>query len=234
MMGGPAKVLEEAGKAFDRKEYQWSAELASLLVTRDTQDMPAREAKAKAFVELAIPQTNPNWRSWYLTAANELRNIFPRATTSAVGGGLTSPGIVEALPYETWVSQWSLRLKAEETIANNVHQSMGFFFQPAAKNQTTEGFVLRVRRGVAELIATGPDRKDVAALSAFYIEMDKATEGKLIHADVAGKDYDFDKVLPEQMANGNIKVYGGKPEQVVAFFNLFDRLPATMQPLAVR
>jgi alkyl sulfatase BDS1-like metallo-beta-lactamase superfamily hydrolase len=234
MMGGPAKVLDEAGKAFDRKEYQWSAELATLLVTRDPQDMLAREAKAKAFVELAIPQTNPNWRSFYLTASNELRNIFPRADTTAVGGGLTSPGIVEALPYELWVGQWSLRLKAEDTIANNVHQSMGFFFQPAAKNQTTEGYVLRVRRGVAELIATGPDRKEVAAVSDFYIEMDKATESKLIYADVAGKDYNFDKVLPELMAIGTIKVHGAKPEQVTAFFNLFDRLPATMQPLAVR
>ncbi|HEV7767628.1 MAG TPA: alkyl sulfatase dimerization domain-containing protein [Thermoanaerobaculia bacterium] len=113
MMGGPAKVLDEANKAFSRKEYQWSAELATLLVTRDPQNQPAREAKAKAFMELATPQTNPNWRSWYLTAANELRNIFPRADTSAVAGGLTSPGIVDALPYETWVSQWSLRLKAE-------------------------------------------------------------------------------------------------------------------------
>ena len=234
MMGGPAKVLDEAGKAFDRKEYQWSAELAAFLVTRDPQDMAASEAKAKAFVELAIPQTNPNWRSWYLTAANELRNIFPRADTSAVGGGLTSPGIVAALPYQTWVSQWSLRLKAEETIANNVHQTMGFFFQPAATNQTTEGYVLRVRRGVAELITTGADRKDLAAVAPFYIEMDKATESKLIYADVAGKNYDFDKKLPELMAIGAIKVYGGKPEQVTAFFNLFDRLPITMQPLAVR
>jgi alkyl sulfatase BDS1-like metallo-beta-lactamase superfamily hydrolase len=234
MMGGPAKVLDEANKAFGRKEYQWSAELATLLVTRDPQDMPAREAKAKAYVELAIPQTNPNWRSWYLTAANELRGIFPRATTSAVGGGLTSPGIVEALPYQTWISQWSLRLKAEETIANNVHQSMGFFFQPSAPNQTTEGFVLRVRRGVAEMIATGSKREDVIAISPFYIEMNKETESKLIRADVAGKDYDFNKVLPEQLALGNIKVYGGSNDQVIAFFSLFDRLPVTMQPLAVR
>ncbi len=54
----------------------------------------------------------------------------------------------------------------------------------------------------------------------------------VIRADVAGKDYNFDKV-PELMAIGAIKVQrdAGAGD---SFLNLFDRLPATMQPLAVR
>jgi alkyl sulfatase BDS1-like metallo-beta-lactamase superfamily hydrolase len=72
-------------------------------------------------MKLAEPQTNPNWRNWYLVAANELRGIFPKADSSAVAGGLTSPGIVDALPYGTWVNQWTLRLKAEETIRANTN-----------------------------------------------------------------------------------------------------------------
>jgi alkyl sulfatase BDS1-like metallo-beta-lactamase superfamily hydrolase len=232
MMGGRDKVLAEANAAFGRNEYQWSAEMASLLVTMNPQDVPAREAKAKAFTELAVPQTNPNWRNWYLVAANELRGIFPRPDTSAVKGGLTSPGIVDALPYETWVSQWSLRLKAEDTIAANVHQSMGFYFAPAAPNQQSEGYVLKVRRGVAELISTGPNRSSVAAVSPFFIEMDKSTESMLIYADVP--DRPFDQVLTLLMGKGAIKVNGGTPDQVRAFFALFDKAPQTLPPLAAR
>lgn len=234
LMGGRDKVLSEARAAFGRKEYQFSAELASMLVTRDPQDKPAREAKAKAFMELAVPQTNPNWRNFYLTAANELRGIFPRVDTPAFAGGLTAAGIVEAMPYEDWVSQWSLRLKAEETITANVHRSLGFYFGPAAPNQTSQGYVLRVRRGVAEMIATGSNRAAVGAAASLVIEMDKAAQAALVHADVAGKDYKFPKVLAELMAAGRIKVSGGTPAEVLAFFALFDRSLVTQPVLSAR
>ena len=234
LMGGRDKVLAEARAAFRRKEYQFSAELATLLVTRNPQDKLAREAKAHAFMELAAPEVNPNWRNWYLTAANELRGIFPREDTPAFAGGLTAAGIVEAMPYEDWVSQWSLRLKAEETIGANVHRSLGFYFGPAASNQTSEGYALRVRRGVAELISTGTDRAAVGAASKLYLEMDKAAQSALVHADVAGKDYKFPQVLAELMAAGRIKVNGGTPAEVMSFFALFDRPPATQPVLAAR
>jgi hypothetical protein len=94
--------------------------------------------------------------------------------------------------------------------------------------------VLRVRRGVAELISTGSERKDVNAISQLSIEMDKAAESALIHADVAGKDYQFNKKLAELMAGGAVKVHGGTPVEVLSFFNLFDRLPETMPSLAGR
>ncbi|HEY0372933.1 MAG TPA: alkyl sulfatase dimerization domain-containing protein [Thermoanaerobaculia bacterium] len=223
LMGGRDKVLSESRAAYDRNEYQFAAELASMLVTRDPQDKDAREVKARAYMRLAEPQTNPNWRNWYLTAANELRGIFPRPTTSALGGGLTAPGIVEAMPYSDWVAQWSLRLKAEETIAKNVHRDLGFYFGPAASNQTSQGYVLRVRRGVAELISTGNDRAAMAAASKLWIEMDKPAQIELVRADVAGKDYNFPKALGDLMAAGAIKVTGGTPADVQSFFALFDR-----------
>ena len=234
LMGGRDKVLAEARTAFGRKEYQFSAELASLLVTKDPQDKAAREAKAKAFTELAVPQTNPNWRNWFLVAANELRGIFPRPDTAAVSGGLTSPGIVDALPYATWVNQWSLRLKAEETIQGNVNRTLGFYFAPAEANQEWQGYVIDVRRGVAEVSITGPLRESVASRAKLYIEMDKKTESALIWADVAGKDRPFEKILAELMEKGAVKVYGGQPDDVLAFFALFDRAPETLPPLAAR
>lgn len=234
LMGGREKVLSEANAAYDRKEYQFSAELASMLVTRDPQDKPAREAKAKAFMALAAPELNPNWRSWYLTAANELRGIFPRESTPAFAGGLTAPGIVAAMPYADWMSQWSLRLKAEVTIGSNVHRDLGFYFGPAASNQTPAGYVLRVRRGVAEMISTGSGRAQLEAASKLYLEMDKDAQVALVHADVAGTGYKFPQVLGELIAAGRIKVHGGTAAEAMSFFALFDRPPATQPVLAAR
>ena len=234
LMGGPEKVLAEAKAAFARKEYQFSAELANLLVTRDPQDAPAREAKASAFMELATPQTNPNWRNWYLTAANELKGIMPRSDTPAFAGGLTAPGIVAAMPYSDWVSSWSLRLKAEETIAKNIHRSLGFYFGPAASNQTSEGFALRVRRGVAEMVSTGSDRAKLGEAAQIVLEMDKDTQVQLVNANVAGSGYEFPKKLAELIATGKIKVHGGSAADAESFFQLFDRPPAYQPVLAAR
>jgi len=228
------KLMQNASVAIVNGQYQWAAELANILVTADPSDQAARDVKASAFMKLAEPQTNPNWRSWYLTAANELRNIFPRADTPAFKGGLTAPGIVDAMPYDMWVSQWSLRLKADVTIPNNTDRYLGFYFGPAASNETSQGFVLHIRRGVAEMISTGTDRAAVAAVSKLYIEMDKATQSLLVHADVAGKDYNFPQVLGELMAAGRIKVNGGTAADVESFFALFDRPPATQPVLAAR
>jgi len=231
---GPDKLLTNANNAMAAGQYQWAAELANLMVTANPKDQTARDIKAAAYMKLAEPPTNPNWRSWYLTAANALKNIFPRETTPAFKGGLTAPGIVDAMPYTDWVSQWSLRLKAETTIANNVDRMLGFYLGPASPNQTGQGYVLHIRRGVAEMISTGSDRAAVGAMSKLWIELDKPSQSALVYADVAGTDYKFPQVLNDLMATAKIKVNGGTNADVSSFFALFDRPPATQPVLAYR
>jgi alkyl sulfatase BDS1-like metallo-beta-lactamase superfamily hydrolase len=233
-MIGADKLHTSIDLALVNGQSQWAAEMANLLVTANPKDQAARNQKASAFMKLAEPELNPNWRNWYLTAANELRNIFPRADTPAFAGGLTAPGIVAAMPYDDWVGQFSLRLKAEETIAGNVNRKMGLYLGPASPNQTAQGYVLDVRRGVAELISTGSDRGEVAVVSPFYIEMSKDTQVQLVNANVAGKDYNFPTVLSGLLASGAIKVNGGTQANVESFFALFERPPATQPVLAAR
>ncbi|HEV7240900.1 MAG TPA: alkyl sulfatase dimerization domain-containing protein [Thermoanaerobaculia bacterium] len=215
-------------------EYQWAAELASLAVTANPNDQAARDQKAAAFMKLAEPQTNPNWRNWYLTGANALKNIFPTPQTPAFAGGLTAPGIVAAMPYDDWVGYWPLRLKAETTIQGNVNRMMGISFGPSAANQSPEGYVMHVRRSVAEVISTGADRAELAKISPFFIEMSKATQTKLVYADVAGKDYNFPTVLSQLIDSGEIKVNGGTKTDVTSFFAMFERPPATQPVLVAR
>lgn len=230
LMGGRDKVLDEARKAYGRKEYQWSAELATLLVTRDPKDQVARTEKAQAYVALAVPELNPNWRNFYLTAAMELDGALK--DHRAIPGGLVAPGIVEALPYGNWVNQWTWRLKAEETIKGNVNRSLGFWFTPAEANQTAEGFVLDVARGVARYTSTGASRDALKA--PVVIEMGKKAQVALVYADIPGFDVPYEKVLGELIDRGDIKVQGGTKADVLSFFNLFDRAPQSLNDLAAR
>ncbi|HVR40085.1 MAG TPA: alkyl sulfatase dimerization domain-containing protein [Thermoanaerobaculia bacterium] len=225
LMGGRERVLTKANEAYAAGEYQWSAELATLLVSADPEEKNGREAKAKAYMKLAEPVTNPNWRNWYITAANELRGLTPR---KAFSGGLTSPGIVAALPNGMWVNQWTLRLKAPDTIKDDTHTSLGFWFEPE-----NEGFVLHIRKAICEFIETNHNRDEVLAAD-HAIAMNKATEQQLVYADQPQADPNFMKKLTALMASGDVRVIKGSAAGVEAFFTHFDPAPETIPPLAGR
>jgi alkyl sulfatase BDS1-like metallo-beta-lactamase superfamily hydrolase len=69
LTGGRGKVLEEAQKAYDKKEYAWSAQLVNYLYKLDPQDKEVRLFKAKVLRQLAYLSTGANARSHLLTAA---------------------------------------------------------------------------------------------------------------------------------------------------------------------
>lgn len=126
----------------DPAKYQWAAELATLLIRVDLQNYTARKIKADAFRQLATTVTNPNWRNWYITAADELcfkslpDNRCAPFIDPALPGGLTSAGFVAALPPDKWVSSWSLWLKPDDT----TQASLGFLFPdegPAFRRSNT-------------------------------------------------------------------------------------------------
>ena len=102
-------------------------------------------------------------------------------------------------------------------------------------NYDLKGNLLGVpfRRGVAEMVSTN-NRTQLGTLATIVLEMDKATQTKLVYADVAGTGYKFPQVLAEQIALNNIVVKGGTPAQVQEFFALFDRPPAYQPVLSAR
>jgi alkyl sulfatase BDS1-like metallo-beta-lactamase superfamily hydrolase len=74
LMGGTAKVLEEAQKAYDRGEYRWVAELVNHVVFADPNNEAARLLQADALEQLGYQAESGPWRNFYLTGADELRN----------------------------------------------------------------------------------------------------------------------------------------------------------------
>jgi len=240
MMGGHDKVLDAARESIGRREYQWAAELATLLLKVDRNDKAAREAKANAFVALAEPQMNPNWRNWYISAALELRDLMPK---KAITGALVAPGIRSALPAATWVNEWTLRLKAEKTAKEDVHTTMGFYFPAPDQGLGDQGYLLDLRRGIAELIETGacpptgdpakdPSCKVKWGTADTILAIDKAALDQLIVAEV---DNTFNETLERLIRTDKVRVVKGTAANATKFFKeYFDPPLQEMQPLALR
>lgn len=233
MMGGRDQVLDAAKLAASSGDNQWSAELATLLVTRDPKDQSARDVKANAYMQLAGGKdlTNPNWRNWYITAAFELMNKTP---TSSFSGGLTSPGIVKALPIADWVNQWTIRLKAADTIANNTNTTLGIWFVPSATTEKPSGYLMTIRMGICQISELSDINQVRAAQNG--IQLTRAAANQLIDADVANAPTQFAQTLTNLMTSSpaQIPVLAGTPAGVSAFFANFDTAPTKYPPIAGR
>ncbi len=73
-LGDVDKVLELAKQDFDKGEYQWVAEITSVIVYADPTNKAARFLCADALEQLGYQAESGTWRNAYLTAALELRN----------------------------------------------------------------------------------------------------------------------------------------------------------------
>jgi alkyl sulfatase BDS1-like metallo-beta-lactamase superfamily hydrolase len=83
LMGGRGKVLKAATDAFAKGDAQWAAELTTLLIAIDHQDMDARRLKAAAFRKLGYATYNSNRRGFYLMGALELEGkLNPQGLTA--------------------------------------------------------------------------------------------------------------------------------------------------------
>jgi alkyl sulfatase BDS1-like metallo-beta-lactamase superfamily hydrolase len=234
LMGGVSKVVSEADAALKKgtmKEDQWAAQLATLVLQADAGNKGATRIKAAAYRKLASPQTNPNWRNWYITSQRELLGLGPR---KAIDGGLTSRDIVINLPYYAWVNEWTMRLKADETIAKNVHSNLGIWIDGANDGFGPEGYLLRLRRAVCEFVDTKANRKDVEAGSDLMLSMDRDTMRDLIIADRPNDPNAFLDTLTALINDGHIRTKGGGAAEARAFFEHFDRAPDKPIPLSTR
>ena len=72
-LGDTDKVLEMAKKDFDDGEYQWVAEITSVLVYADPENKAARLLCADALEQLGYQAESGAWRNAYLSGAKELR-----------------------------------------------------------------------------------------------------------------------------------------------------------------
>ncbi|MGB3626982.1 MAG: alkyl sulfatase dimerization domain-containing protein [Henriciella sp.] len=84
-MGGMDAVLERAIGAFDSGDYRWAAELFNQAVFSDPGNERAKSWLAASYEQLGFQAESGAWRSYYLTAAHELRTPLPEGGTATAG-----------------------------------------------------------------------------------------------------------------------------------------------------
>ncbi len=201
LMGGRDKVLTAARAAYDKGEFQWSAELATYLIRIDQKDKDARALKANAFRELGYAQININWRNWYLMSALELSgDLDIDALQQGILQVFASPDTVAALPAANFVEGLTTRLKAEETL--DTAMAIGWVFPDIG-----EAYGLTIRRGVAEFRKGVPENPDMT------LTLDKTVLDQVLLGRVS---------FPGAMVRGDMKV-SGNPLNLVKMFNMFEK-----------
>jgi len=173
MMGGRDKVLEAARKAYAGKDDHFAAELATYLIRIDQKDKEARHIKGAAFRRLGYAEINASWRNYYLVSAMELDDQVPEAIYTAAASRLMLATALAGLPPENQIAGLPPRLKAEETLTEDVVAAIRYV-------DVKEPFRLHLRRGVLEI-----SRGDVTH-AAFTIEATQASMG----AFLTGKSFD--------------------------------------------
>ena len=193
-MGGRKAVLSIADKALKEKDYRWAAEVASYLITLDTNDKQARQIKADAFRPLAFEQINVNWRNFYLSAAEEMEGSAPRAL------GASARGIAFGLPAPIQLQHMAVRIDAKR--AQDTELS-GAFITPRGQR-----FGLEIRRGIAQFHPKAPAKVD--------FEIRWQQRGGLAYLSTGMETLDALVKSKRIQLSGDQK----KAEQ---FFSLFDR-----------
>jgi alkyl sulfatase BDS1-like metallo-beta-lactamase superfamily hydrolase len=212
----------------------------------------AREVKASAFLTMAELPTNPNWRNWYISSAQELCGLFHEVPP--VVGGLVSSDIVTALPPAAWVNAWTMRLKAEKTAplgpdatcgeGSGVHDSLGFLFTGDDRvAHPTQAYALHIRCAIAAFEAIEQPVSE-AKLETFahvntVVAMTYGGWTKLLAAmdeSVACREKDpFRIALERALADGDVRILKGSRESAKRFFvEYFDPPQLTFQSLTLR
>ena len=214
LMGGRDNVAAAASKAFEDGDPQWAAELATLLIRIDRDDMPARRLKAKAFRQLGYAEINAIWRCWYLSAARELdvEGFDPMTIQTGIARAISSPDQVASLPARIFVESFSTRLKAEQTL--DLTMTVGFRFPDIG-----EAYGVAIRRGIAEFIDHLPEKTDLT-LALDKTVLDRIRSGSL--------------TMRGAVLGGAVKWSGGSPIAIARFFGYFELPFSEPIRLAVR
>jgi alkyl sulfatase BDS1-like metallo-beta-lactamase superfamily hydrolase len=199
LIGGRDKVMEEARKAFERKEYAWAAQLVNYIYKLNPQDKDARLFKAKVLRQLAYLSTGANARSHLLSQALSLE------------GKVTLPRLIPPRPEyivkdpATTVDYFRVRIDPKKS--GKTDRVIRFDFTDDKKTSVA----LHVRRAVAEFVPDPPKHYQ------------KADIVLTLSPEAWVKIYLSQATVPELVKKGEVKVTKGTVEEAGKIVDLFDK-----------
>ena len=121
-MGGADAMLEKARRAYEDGEYRWVAEVVNHLVFAEPENEAARQLQADALEQLGYQAESGQWRNFYLTGAQELRDGV-QATTAIRS---TSPDMLAALTLSDLFNYSAVRLNGDKAAGKRLQFNFEF------------------------------------------------------------------------------------------------------------
>jgi alkyl sulfatase BDS1-like metallo-beta-lactamase superfamily hydrolase len=84
-MGGVDAVLARGVEAYETGDYRWASELFNTAVFAQPDNQLAKDWLASTYEQMGFQAESGSWRSYFLTAASELRNGVPDAGAPNLG-----------------------------------------------------------------------------------------------------------------------------------------------------
>lgn len=201
IMGGREKILTEAKKAIDEKDYEWAAEILSYPIRLDNNDMEARKLKGSAIRMLGYETENATWRNWYLTNAIALDGAFEEIVKQGGANAGFPPFSNSFIGLTSEAMFESFKVKLNGPKSAEVHMTL-----LANISDTKEKFNLELRRGVLEI-----HDQDSNVEAEILIDASKETWAKLITKEIT---------ISEAIESGSAKC--NDPKKAQEYFNLFE------------
>lgn len=114
-MGGPAAIQRIASDAIAAEDHRWAAELLTHLLRVSPDDQAARQLKADALRQLGYQTSNPIWRNFYLTGAQELDGTLDQERLGLALRGLANQDVASSMPISLALRAFATRLAPEKS-----------------------------------------------------------------------------------------------------------------------
>ncbi len=224
LMGGRDKVFSAAEEATREGDHQWSSELLTHIIRLNTDDMDARNLKAKNLREIGFTLTNNNWRNWYMTSALELEGKLDYSKAI----DLQAPDLVKVFPLAAIFESLRFRVDGERLAKDKTRIALGISISDANLD-----FALTLRNGIMEFADGKPAEADV------HVTLDSGTLKQILEVS-EGQAHSpalvmapRDKLLAAIDSN-NVKMLKGGKDAVAKFFSYIDLPNAEKFPITLK
>lgn len=156
-MGGAAEILAKARASFEKGEYRWVAQVVNHVVFADPENGEAKALQADALEQMGYQAESGPWRSFYLTAALELRHGVDRSSTPDLLAN--AGGILPSMSVSMLFDSMAVRIDGPRAADQSLFVNWDF-------TDTKEQYVLRIENGV---LSYTPDMQDDSATATMRL-----------------------------------------------------------------
>jgi len=198
LMGGEDKVVAAAEAALDAKEFAWGAQLIQYVYLLDPKDRDVRQFKANLLRQMGYRTTGSIARAFLLSEALALEGkvTIPRLLPPSAEVIAQSPA--------TFVDYFRVRIDPKKAQDTDTVVEIEF------TDRGNQAVALHIRRGVVEYVPVPAD---------YYREADAILQ---LDSDAWAALYLSSTDLEGAMADGQVRVKQGDPQELAKVWGLFD------------